>query len=115
MVGMLVCGAAIARPLYPYFQKSFLEREFGGEEVSQIWYSIAMVNALKTAVEKVKGLPVSQQKYAARVLEHIADSTSPFQVPREHRATVLKGLKQAKQKRYASAAAIKKALRSRWT
>lgn len=73
-----------------------------------------MVNALKTAVEKVKELPVEQQEYAAQVLEHIATSTSVFRVPREHRAAVLKGLKQAKQKKYATARIVKKALRKKW-
>jgi len=75
-----------------------------------------MVNALKTAVEKVRDLPEEKQEYAARVLEHIATSSSRiFRVPREHRAAVLKGLKQAKQKKFVSAAAVKKALHTRWT
>ena len=69
-----------------------------------------MVNALKTAVEKVKELPAKQQEYAARVLEHIAESATPYRVPEEHRADVLKRLKQAKQKKCAPARAIKKVL-----
>ena len=74
-----------------------------------------MVNALKTAVEKVKELPAKQQEYAARVLEHIAQSTSLYHVPQEHRTAIRKGLGQAKQKKYAPAATVKRALRSRWT
>lgn len=73
-----------------------------------------MVNSLKMAVEKVKELPEEQQEYAARVLEHIAESTNPYRVPHGHRQAILKGLKQVKGGKYATATAVKKALRGRW-
>ena len=74
-----------------------------------------MIQALETAVGKVKALPAKQQEYAARLLEHIAASEgSLYHVPREHREAVLKGLRQAKQKKFASDAAVKRALRMKW-
>ncbi|MEK9153988.1 MAG: hypothetical protein AAB798_00790 [Patescibacteria group bacterium] len=74
-----------------------------------------MVNALKTAVEKVKELSVSRQEYAAHVLEHIAESASTHRIPQEHRIAVLQGLNQAKQRKFVSNASIKKILRRQWT
>lgn len=74
-----------------------------------------MVNALKSAIEKVKGLPEEQQEYAAHVLERIAESLDTFRIPKGHRHAVLKGFRQSKQKRFASAASVKKAFRSSWS
>ncbi|MEK7156730.1 MAG: hypothetical protein AAB790_02895 [Patescibacteria group bacterium] len=73
-----------------------------------------MVNALKTAIEKVRELPQERQEYAAQILERIAESSGSYRVPRGHRKEVLKGLRQSKQKKFASAAAVKKALHTKW-
>ncbi len=73
-----------------------------------------MIQALETAVGKVKALPAKQQEYAAQVLEYIVKSTSTYQIPSEHRKAVLNGLGQAKRRLYASSAAVKKSLRKKW-
>ena len=74
-----------------------------------------MIQALETAVGKVKALPAKQQEYVAQVLEHIAASQRNFyKVPQEHREAILKGLGQAKRSIYAPDAAVKKSLRKKW-
>ena len=62
-----------------------------------------MIKVLKEAIEKVKRLPEDRQAYAAEVLEQIAaQPDGVFELPDEHIAAVMEGLKQAERGEFAS-------------
>ena len=74
-----------------------------------------MMKVLEDAIEKVKDLPPERQAYAAEILEQIAAASSePFQVPNDHRAAVLEGLRQAERGEFASDDEVDAVLRKPW-
>ena len=73
-----------------------------------------MIKPLEEAIEKVRVLPIEQQKLAAAVLEQIAAAPQPYQIPDEDLEEVIEGLAQAERGEFVSAAAADAVLRKPW-
>jgi hypothetical protein len=74
-----------------------------------------MIKSLETAIEKIKKLPPERQAFAAHMLDQIAaDDSTPFQVPEDHRSSVLEGLEQMKRGERAHSDAVEVLLRRLW-
>jgi len=66
------------------------QRTVGGPDA---WYTVAMIEVLGDAIERIRRLPEDRQAYAAEILEQIARSEGKVSaLPEDHRAAVLEGL-----------------------